>query len=146
MLSFNENKGFDRYIEINIYIYGLFILDDDKDILLNLKINTSQFKGYENEKFEIFRKFIEDEVRKYIITKIKEKCKNVVEMSIKYNIPVKNILDCIFINNKIDNIEIQWSSSSLKEFLYVPIKHYIDYHENNLILKTEDFKFNKYFN
>ena len=77
---------------------------------------------------------------------MKEKCKNVVEMSIKYNIPVKNILDCIFINNKIDNIEIQWSSSSLKEFLYVPIKHYIDYHENNLILKTEDFKFNKYFN
>ena len=38
MLSFNENKGFDRYIEINIYIYGLFILDDDKDILLNLTV------------------------------------------------------------------------------------------------------------
>ena len=145
MLSFNENKGFDRFIDINIYIYGLFILDDD-DILLNLKLNTSEFKDHENENFIIFKDYIENEVRKYIITKIKEKCKNVVEISVKYNIPVQNILDCIFINNKINNIEIQWSSSSLKEFLYVPIKHYIDYHENNLILKTEDFKFNKYFN
>ena len=144
MLSFNENKGFDRFIDINIYIYGLFILDDD-DILLNLKLNTSEFKDHENENFIIFKDYIENEVRKYIITKIKEKCRNVVEISIKYNIPVQNILDCIFINNKINNIEIQWSSSSLKEFLYVPIKHYIDYHENNLILKTEDFKFNKYF-
>ena len=145
MLSFNENKGFDRFIDINIYIYGLFILDDN-DILLNLKLNTSEFKDHENENFIIFKDYIENEVRKYIITKIKEKCKNVVEISVKYNIPVQNILDCIFINNKINNIEIQWSSSSLKEFLYVPIKHYIDYHENNLILKTEDFKFNKYFN
>ena len=145
MLSFSENKGFDRYIDINIYIYGLFILDQDDDILLNIKLNTSQFNGHENDHFIIFKDYIESEVKKYIITKIKEKCNNVVEMSIKYNISVQNILNCIFINNKIDNIEIQWSSSSLKEFLYVPIKHYIDYHENNLILKTEDFKFNKYF-
>ena len=35
MLSFNEGItfGFDRYIDINIYIYGLFILDEEKDIL-----------------------------------------------------------------------------------------------------------------
>ena len=145
MLSFNKNKGFDRYIDINIYIYGLFILDDNDDILLKIQLNTSQFTGHENEKFIIFKEYIEEEVKKYIILKMKEKCNNVVEISIKYNIPVQNILNCIFINNKIENIEIQWSSSSLKEFLYVPIKHYIDYHENNLILKTEDFKVKKYF-
>ena len=145
MLSFNKNKGFDRYIDINIYIYGLFILDDDNDILLKIKLNTSQFIGHEDENFIIFKEYIEEEVKKYIILKMKEKCDNVVEISLKYNIPVQNILNCIFINNKIENIEIQWSSSSLKEFLYVPIKHYIDYHENNLILKTEDFKVKKYF-
>ena len=145
MLSFNKNKGFDRYIDINIYIYGLFILDDDNDILLKIKLNTSQFIGHEDENFIIFKEYIEEEVKKYIILKMKEKCDNVVEISIKYNIPVQNILNCIFINNKTENIEIQWSSSSLKEFLYVPIKHYIDYHENNLILKTEDFKVKKYF-
>ena len=145
MLSFNKNKGFDRYIDINIYIYGLFILDDNDDILLKIQLNTSQFTGHEDEKFIIFKEYIEEEVKKYIILKMKEKCNNVVEISLKYNIPVQNILNCIFINNKIENIEIQWSSSSLKEFLYVPIKHYIDYHENNLILKTEDFKVKKYF-
>tara|TARA_A100001015_G_scaffold313951_1_gene422345 strand:+ start:1459 stop:1899 length:441 start_codon:yes stop_codon:yes gene_type:complete len=145
MLTFDKNKGFDRYIDINIYIYGLFIIENEEDMLFNLKLNTSKFIGNENDNFEIFRKFIEDELKKYVILKIKEKCKNIVEISIKYNVPVKNILHSIFINNKIENIEIEWSPSSLKEFLYVPIKHYLEFHENNLILKTQNFRFHKYF-
>ena len=50
-------------------------------------------------------------------------------MSKKNNISLHNIVQCLFINNKIDNILIEWSSSSLKEFLYVPNKHYLIYFE-----------------
>lgn len=147
MLSFNEGItfGFDRYIDINIYIYGLFILEEEKDILFNMKLNVSSFHKYKNELFGIFKKQIETELKKYIITKIKDKCANIIELSIKHDIPVKNILHTIFINNKINNIEIEWSSNSLKEFLYVPIQHYLDYPEDILCLKTKTFKFKKYF-
>jgi len=147
MLSFNEGItfGFDRYIDINIYIYGLFILDEEKDILFNMKLNVSTFNKHKNELFGIFKEQIEKEIKKYIIYKIKEKCINVIELSIKHDVPVKNILHTIFINNKLDNIEIECSSSSLKEFLYVPIKHYLDYPEDILCLKTKTFKFKKYF-
>ena len=147
MLSFNEGItfGFDRYIDINIYIYGLFILDEEKDILFNMKLNMSIFNKHKDKLFGIFKEQIEKELKKHIINKIKEKCTNVIELSIKHDVPVKNILHTIFINNKLDNIEIEWSSSSLKEFLYVPINHYLDYPEDILYLKTKTFKFKKYF-
>jgi hypothetical protein len=48
-------------------------------------------------------------------------------------------------NLPIDNIEIIWSSSSIKEFKYVPIKHYLEYEEDTLNLKTKKFKFKKSF-
>jgi hypothetical protein len=66
-------------------------------------------------------------------------------MSRKNSIPIKNILYTIFINNRIDNIDIIWSSSSIKEFKYVPIKHYLEYEEDTLNLKTKKFKFKKSF-
>jgi hypothetical protein len=37
---------------------------------------------------------------------MKEKCVNIVELSRRLNIPVKHILHCYFINNRIENIEI----------------------------------------
>ena len=147
MISFNEisHFGFDRYIDIHIYIYGLFILEEEKDNIFHLKINVSQFNDHKNDLFGIFRDYIEKELKIYIIKKIKEKCTNIIELSLKYDVNIKNILHTIFINNKYDNIEIEWSSSSLKEFLYVPIKHYLDYHEDILLLKTNSFKIKKYF-
>ena len=80
-------------------------------------------------------------MKKYIVIKIKEKCQNVIDFKKKYNIPVKNILHSMFINNRIDNIEIIWSGSAVKEFLYVPTTHYLEYPEDLLILKTYKFKF-----
>ena len=147
MISFEEssNFGFDRYIDINIYIYGLFILEDEEDTLFKLKFNVSQFNEHKDELFGIFKNYIEKEVKIYVVKKIKEKCNNIIELSINHNISVKNILHTIFINNKLENIEIEWSSTSLKEFLYVPIQHYLDYPEDTLLLKINTFKFKKYF-
>jgi hypothetical protein len=141
----NDNKDFDKYINVNIYINGLFLINDEKDKLITLKINMSNFENNKKENCDIFKPFIEEKIKKYIVEKIKENCLNVVEMSRKNNIPIKNILYSIFINNRIDNIDIIWSSSSIKEFKYVPIKHYLDFEEDALYLKTKKFKFKKSF-
>jgi hypothetical protein len=90
-------------------------------------------------------KTLEDKVKKHVVKKIKENCKNVVELSRKHKIPIKNIMYSFFVNNRIDNIEIVWSASSIKEFRYVPIKHYIEFEEDTLYLKTKQFKFKKSF-
>ena len=78
-------------------------------------------------------------------TLTKENNMNIIEMSRKNNIPIKNILYTMFLNNRIDNIDIIWGSSSIKEFKYVPIRHYLDYEEDTLNLKTKKFKFKKSF-
>lgn len=142
---FNNEKDFDKFININIYVNGLFLINNDEDKLINLKINMANFQNYKKENCDIFKSYIEEKIKKYIVKKIKDNCNNIIEMSRNYKIPVKNILYSIFINNRIDNIEIIWSSSSIKEFKYVPIKHYIDYEEDALFLKTKNFKFKKSF-
>lgn len=139
------NKDFDKYININIYIDGLFLIEKEEDKKLNIKINLSNFINNKKEKCKIFRTYIEDKIKKYIILKIKENCKNIVELNKKYGISIKNILHSYFINNRIDNIEVIWSGSAIKEFEYVPIKHYIEYQEDELCLKTKKFKFKKSF-
>ena len=144
--NFNiDNKDFDKFININIYINGLFLIDDEEDKIVSLKINLSNFENYKKDNCEVFKTYIEEQVKKHIIKKIKEKCYNIVEMSRKHKIPIKNILYSIFINNRIDNIDIIWSSSSIKEFKYVPIKHYLEYEEDTLNLRTKKFKFKKSF-
>ena len=140
-----NNKDFDKFVNVNIYINGLFLLEKEEEKLLSLKINVSNFENYKKENCEIFRNYIENIVKKYIIQKIKENCNNIVELSRKRKIPIKNILYSYFINNRIDNIDIIWGSSSLKEFKYVPIKHYLECHEDILLLKTKNFKFKKSF-
>lgn len=140
-----DNKDFDKFINVNIYINGLFLIDDENDKMISLKINISNFENYKKETCEVFRNFIEEKIKKYIIIKIKEKSTNIIEMSKKYKIPIKNILYSLFINNRIDNIEIIWSGSAQKEFKYVPITHYLEHHEDNLYLKTKKFKFKKSF-
>ena len=141
----SDNKDFDKFININVYINGLFLIENEEDKEVSLKINLSNFENYKKDNCDVFKTYIETNVKKHIVKKIKENCINIVEMSRKNNIPIKNILYSMFINNRIDNIDIIWSSSSIKEFKYVPIKHYLDYQEDNLILKTKKFKFKKTF-
>jgi hypothetical protein len=140
-----DNKDFDKFIIINIYINGLFLIEKDEDRLLTLKMNISNFENYKKDNCEVFKEYIEEKVKKYIICKIKEKNINIVNLSRNNKIPIKNILYTIFINNRIDNIEIIWSSSAIKEFKYVPIKHYLENDEDTLYLKTKRFKFKKSF-
>ena len=141
----SDNKDFDKFININIYINGLFLIENEEDKIVSLKINLSNFENHKKDNIDVFKNYIEDKVKKHIVKKIKEHNSNIVEMSRKYKIPIKNILYSTFINNRIDNIEIIWSSSSIKEFKYVPIKHYLDYEEDSLNLRTKKFKFKKSF-
>ena len=144
-LLIKNEKDFDKFININIYINGLFLIEKDEDKLIVLKINIENFQNYKKENCSIFKSYIEEKIKKYIVEKIKNNCNNIIDISKKNKIPVKNILYSIFINNRIDNIEIIWSASSIKEFNYVPIKHYLDYEEDTLYLKTKKFKFKKSF-
>jgi hypothetical protein len=141
MLEFEYSNDFDRFINISIYIYGLNLLNNCDYIKMNMKISVQDLKHHENEYFDIFRLKIENEVKKFIVHTIKEQKQNIIEMSKKNNISLHNIVQCLFINNKIDNILIEWSSSSLKEFLYVPNKHYLIYFEDDLMLKTKKICF-----
>jgi hypothetical protein len=141
----NNNKDFDKFINVNVYINGLFLIEREEDRLVTFKINLSNFQNHKKECCDIIRPYIEDKVKKYIVRKIKENTTNIVEMSRKYKIPIKNILYSMFINNRIDNIDIIWGASSIKEFRYVPVKHYIDFEEDSLYLKTSKFKFKKSF-
>lgn len=141
----NDTKDFDKFINVNIYINGMFLIEREEDKLLSIKINLSNFQNHKKDCCDIIRPYIEEKIKKYIVRKIKENCSNIVEMSRKYKIPIKNILYSFFINNRIDNIDILWSASSIKEFKYVPIKHYLDYEEDSLYLKTKKFKFKKSF-
>lgn len=141
----SDKKDFDKFININIYINGLFLLEKEEDKSINLKINLSNFENHKKDNIDVFKSYIEEKVKKHIVKKIKEKSINIVEMSRKYKIPIKNILYSTFINNRIDNIDIIWSSSTIKEFKYVPIKHYLDYEEDSLNLRTKKFKFKKSF-
>lgn len=141
----NNNDDFNKFINIHIYINGMILLEKEEDKLLLLKLNVANFDNYKDNNCNILQTFIENKIKKYIITKIKSSNINIVEFSRKNNIPIKNILYTFFINNKINNIDIIWSSSSIKEFKYVPIKHYLEHNEDTLILNTSKFKFKKSF-
>jgi len=141
----SDKKDFDKFININIYINGLFLLEKEEDKSIILKINLSNFENHKKDNIDVFKNYIKEKVKKHIVKKIKENSINIVEMSRKYKIPIKNILYSTFINNRIDNIDIIWSSSTIKEFKYVPIKHYLDYEEDSLNLRTKKFKFKKSF-
>lgn len=77
---------------------------------------------------------------------MKEKCMNVVELARKLDIPVKHLLHCYFINNRIDNIDIIWTGSAIKEFKYIPIQHYLEYEDDSVLLKISGLKFKKKLN
>jgi hypothetical protein len=141
----NNNDDFNKFINIHIYINGMILLEKEEDKLLLLKLNVANFDNYKDNNCNILQSFIENKIKKYIITKIKSSNINIVDFSRKNNIPIKNILYTFFINNKINNIDIIWSSSSIKEFKYVPIKHYLEHNEDTLILNTSKFKFKKSF-
>jgi hypothetical protein len=141
----NDNKDFDKFINVIIYINGLFLIDKEEDKIVKFKINISNFENHKKESCDIIRQYIEEKLKKYIVKKIKENCSNIIQISRDHKIPIKNILYSIFINNRIDNIDIIWSPSAIKEFRYVPIKHYLEFEEDSLYLKTKKFKFKKSF-
>ena len=141
MVEFSNSNDFDKFINLTIYIYGINLLNDNEDNVMDMKISIQDIKKNKNTTFDIFRKKIENEVKKFIVTKLKENCTNIVDISKNNNISLHNIVQCLFINNKIDNIFIEWSSSSLKEFLYVPNNHYLIYFEDNILLKTKKINF-----
>jgi hypothetical protein len=135
------NEDFESNIKINIQIDGLVFLENE-DKMYELYIKKNDIVE-QNETLEIMRPYIETKLKKYIIKKIKENVSNVVELSRKYNIPVKNILYCYFINNRIENIEIQWGGLAIKEFRYVPLRHYVEYPQETILLKMKGLKFKK---
>ncbi len=130
---------FEQNILVHIY-YDKIILLNENEKYFQIKLNLNEFKNYLDTTCEIFKYKIEKLMKEDIIQKLKGKINNVVEISRKYNIPVKNLLYTLFINNRIDNIEIIWSSSALKEFTYIPIKHYIENQDDSLVLKVKSIK------
>ena len=144
MKKFDKNdKDFDKYINVIIYINGLFLIESEEDKTISLKINVSNFENYRRETCDVFRDYVEEIIKKHIVSVIKKNCGNIIELSKKHGIPIKNVLHSIFINNRIDNIDILWSGSSIKEFKYIPITHYLENHEDIMYLKTKNFKFKK---
>jgi hypothetical protein len=127
---------FEQNIIVHIYYDKIILLNEDEKYF-QIKLNLNEFQNYLNETCEIFKYKIEKLMKEDIIQKLKGKIHNVVEISRKYNIPVKNLLYTLFINNRIDNIEIIWSPSAIKEFTYIPIKHYVENQDDSLILKVK---------
>lgn len=138
-----ENKDFENFITIQIYLNGFLFFENEEEKYFKMNIPLREFESVQEEKIEIFKPLIEEKIKKYMISKIKEKCTNVVSMSRKLNIPVKHILHCYFINNRIDNIEIIWSGAAMKEFRYVPNHHYLEYKDDFIFLKIKGFKFKR---
>ena len=132
---------FEKYINIYINIECLFLIENKSDVNFTFKIDLIKFNNCDKCKCDVLRDEIEKNTKKYIIKKIKENVSNVVEVSEKYGTPVKNILFALFLNENLSNIELIWSSSSLKEFKYVPTNHYIDNPEDSLNLRVNNIKF-----
>lgn len=140
-----ENKDFDKFIEIKIYIQGIYFFEKEEDKHFIIHYKRSDFELFRGSMMNILKDKIEEKTKKYIITKIKENHTNIIELSHKYNVPVKNLLYCYFINNRIDNIDIIWSSSAMKEFNYIPVNHYLDHEEDDdsIYLKVKGIKLKK---
>ncbi len=138
-----ENKDFDKFIEIKIYIQGIYFFEKEEDKNFSLNIKYSDFKLFKDSLMSSLKEKIEEKVKKYIIHKIKEKDVNIVQLSRKYNIPVKNLLYCYFINNRIDNIDIICASSAIKKFTYIPINYYLQYEDDSIYLKIKGIKLKK---
>ena len=76
MVEFENSNDFDRFINLTIYIYGINLLTDS-DMIMNMNINIQDIKKNKTDTFDIFRTKIEDEVKKFIVIKMKENYTNV---------------------------------------------------------------------
>ena len=130
---------FEQNILVHIYYDKIALLNEDEKYF-QIKLNVNEFQNYINVNCEVFKYKIENLMKEDIIQKLKKKINNVVEISRKHKIPVKNLLYTLFINNRIDNIEIIWASSAIKEFTYIPIKHYIQNKDDSFILKVKSIQ------
>ncbi len=135
-----KNKDFEENILVHIY-YNHILLFQDNEKYFQIKLNVSEFENYSTETCQIFQYKIENKIKDDLISKLKSKIDNVVKISRLHKIPVKNVLQTLFIHNSSQNIEIIWCPSALKEFQYVPTKHYIEHKDDSLILKVKSIKF-----
>ena len=93
MSSFEiDNKDFEHFINVIIYINGMLLIEKEEDKILKIKLNLSNFKNYKHSKCNVFKTFLEDSIKKYVIKKIKENNLNIIELSKKYNISVKKYI------------------------------------------------------
>ncbi len=134
----------EQNIIVHIYYDGITLFDDTEKYF-QMKLNICEFENYGDHKCQVFQYKIEQKMKEDLIQKLKAKIHNVVEISRKYKIPVKNILHTRFIHNRSNNIDIIWSSSAMKEFNYVPIQHYVDHRDDSLTLKVKGIKFQNRF-
>ncbi len=141
-----ENRDFEKFITVQIYIHGFVFLETEEERNFKMTIPLNEMENYQSGKMNIFKPLIEEKVKRYMIQKMKEKCMNVVELARKLDIPVKHLLHCYFINNRIDNIDIIWTGSAIKEFKYIPIQHYLEYEDDSVLLKISGLKFKKKLN
>jgi hypothetical protein len=131
---------FEQNILVHIYYDGIILLNEE-DKYFEIKLNISEFENYLDEKCEVLKYKIEHIMKEDLVKKLKSKICNVVEVSRKYNIPVKYLLNTLFLNNRMNHIEIIWSPSAIKEFQYVPMKHYLEYRDDSLVLRVKGIKF-----
>ncbi len=141
-----DNRDFDKFITVQIYIHGFVFLETEEERNFKMTIPLNEMENYQSGKMNIFKPLIEEKVKRYMISKMKEKCINVVEIARKLEISVKHLLHCYFINNRIDNIDIIWTGSAIKEFKYIPIQHYLEYDDDSVLLKIKGLKFKKKLN
>ncbi len=131
---------FEQHILVHIYYDGIILLDESEKYF-QIKLNLNEFHQYMDETCDVLKYKIEQEMRTDLIRKLKSKIQNVVSISRSFKIPVKHVLHTLFMNNRANNIEIMWSPSALKEFKYVPMKHYITYRDDSLTLNVKGIKF-----
>ncbi len=131
---------FEQHILVHIHYDGIILLEDHEKYF-QLKLNVSEFANYVNETCEVFKYKIESSIKSDLVTKLKSKIENVIEISRKYKIPVKHLLHTRFMNHQSNQIEIVWSSSALKEFQYVPTRHYFQHRDDSLTLRVKGFRF-----
>ena len=138
-----KKSGMEGFLLIQVYIQGFIFFENEEEKIYKIRLPLTDIQECYTEKIDMLKPMIEEKVKKYMVEKMKQKCINVVELSRKLNIPVKHILHCYFINDRIDNIEIVWSGSAIKDFRYVPLRHYVEYKDDFIFLKIQSFKFKK---
>lgn len=132
---------FEEYMMVHIYFDGILLLETSEDRYCSIRLSLREFEGWKEEKCDILRHTIEEKCKAVLAERLRSKIGNVVETAHRYNLPVKRIIQTYFINQRYDHMKIEWSPSAMKEFMYVPAKHYMENPQDSLILKIQSVLF-----